>query len=333
VFDRNGVTFVSVTQSFNTTTSMGRLTLNILLSFAQFEREVTAERIRDKVRASRMKGMWMGGYVPLGYDVKDRKLVVNEEEAATVRGIFERFVEVGSATVLARELRHKGLRNKQGTLVDKGYLYRVLVNRVYRGDAVHKGKAYPGEHQAIIDEQLWDQVHAILRQNPRKRANNTRAQAPALLKGLIFTATGAAMTPSSTKKGARRYRYYVSMDVIKNREPSDEGIPRRLPADLVEAAVVTELRRVMRAPSITAQVIAHLAREGHAFAEADVISALQTFDDVWGQLFPAEQTRIVQLLVRRVTVTSEGLVIDVRTDGVSGVMRDMMAPRKKVAAE
>lgn len=272
-------------------------------------------------------------HVPLGYDVKDRKLVVNEEEAATVRGIFERFVEVGSATVLARELRRKGLRNKQGTLVDKGYLYRVLVNRVYRGDAVHKGKAYPGEHRAIIDEQLWDQVHAILRQNPRKRANNTRAQAPALLKGLIFTATGAAMTPSSTKKGARRYRYYVSMDVIKNREPSDEGIPRRLPADLVEAAVVTELRRVMRAPSITAQVIAHLAREGHAFAEADVISALQTFEDVWGQLFPAEQTRIVQLLVRRVTVTSEGLVIDVRTDGVSGVMRDMMAPRKKVAAE
>jgi site-specific DNA recombinase len=247
VFDRNGVTFVSVTQSFNTTTSMGRLTLNILLSFAQFEREVTAERIRDKVRASRMKGMWMGGYVPLGYDVKDRKLVVNEDEAATVRDIFERFVEVGSATVLARELRRKGLRNKHGTLVDKGYLYRVLVNRVYRGEAVHKGKAYPGEHQAIIDEQLWDQVHAILRQNPRKRANNTRAQAPALLKGLIFTATGAAMTPSSTKKGARRYRYYVSMDVIKNREPSDEGIPRRLPADLVEAAVVTELRRVMRA--------------------------------------------------------------------------------------
>ncbi len=166
VFDRNGVTFVSVTQSFNTTTSMGRLTLNILLSFAQFEREVTAERIRDKVRASRMKGMWMGGYVPLGYDVKDRKLVVNEDEAATVRGIFERFVEVGSATVLARELRRKGLRNKQGTLVDKGYLYRVLMNRVYRGDAVHKGKAYPGEHQAIIDQKLWDQVHAILRESP-----------------------------------------------------------------------------------------------------------------------------------------------------------------------
>ena len=207
VFDRNGVTFVSVTQSFNTTTSMGRLTLNILLSFAQFEREVTAERIRDKVKASRMKGMWMGGYVPLGYDVVDRKLVVNDEEATTVRMVFERFVEVGSATVLARELRGDGFRNKQGTLIDKGYLYRLLNNRVYRGEAVHKGKSYPGEHAAIIDPRLWEQVHEIMGESPRKRANNSRTQTPALLKGLLFTATGAAMTPSSTKKGTSRYRY------------------------------------------------------------------------------------------------------------------------------
>lgn len=154
IFDRNGVTFVSVTQSFNTTTSMGRLTLNILLSFAQFEREVIGERIRDKVAASRKRGIWMGGYVPLGYDVQDRKLLVNDDEAASVRRIFERFVELGSATVLARELRRDGFRNKQGTLIDKGYLYRLLNNRVYRGEAVHKGKAYPGEHDAIIDNDL-----------------------------------------------------------------------------------------------------------------------------------------------------------------------------------
>ncbi|WP_338325478.1 recombinase family protein [Paenirhodobacter populi] len=147
VFDRNGVTFVSVTQSFNTTTSMGRLTLNILLSFAQFEREVIGERIRDKVAASRKRGIWMGGYVPLGYDVQDHKLVINEAEAASVRRIFERFVELGSATMLAKELRREGFRSKQGTLIDKGYLYRVLRNRVYRGEAVHKGKAYPGEHE------------------------------------------------------------------------------------------------------------------------------------------------------------------------------------------
>ncbi|MFU8866270.1 MAG: recombinase family protein [Rhodobacterales bacterium] len=333
VFDRNGVTFISVTQSFNTTTSMGRLTLNILLSFAQFEREVTAERIRDKVKASRMKGMWMGGYVPLGYDVTDRKLVVNEEEAAAVRGIFKRFVEVGSATVLARELRRQGLRNKQGTLVDKGYLYRLLGNRVYRGEAVHKGKAWPGEHDAIIGERLWDQVHAILQESPRKRANNSRTQTPALLKGLIFTGTGAAMTPSSTRKGARRYRYYVSMDVIRNRETGEEDVPRRLAADTVETAVVNELRRVMRTPETTAQVLATLARDGHDIAEADAIAALQQFQDLWGQLFPAEQARIVQLLVRRVTVTAQGLVIDLRTDGIAGVVRDMMTPRKLEAAE
>ena len=195
IFDRNGVTFVSVTQSFNTTTSMGRLTLNILLSFAQFEREVIGERIRDKVAASRKRGIWMGGYVPLGYDVQDRKLLVNDDEAASVRRIFERFVELGSATVLARELRRDGFRNKQGTLIDKGYLYRLLNNRVYRGEAVHKGKAYPGEHDAIIDDDLWDRAHAILQESPRKRANNSRSRTPALLKGLIFSDTGAAIPP------------------------------------------------------------------------------------------------------------------------------------------
>src|SRR5256885_2678342 len=156
VFDRNHVTFVSVTQSFNTTTSMGRLTLNILLSFAQFERELTGERIRDKFAASRKKGMWMGGWAPLGYDVRDRKLVVNEAEAATVRRIFQQFTRVGSATTLVRSLRLEGITGKRGKLVDKGYLYKLLNNRVYVGQAVHKGTAYPGEHQAIISQQLWD---------------------------------------------------------------------------------------------------------------------------------------------------------------------------------
>ena len=174
VFDRNSVTFVSVTQSFNTTTSMGRLTLNILLSFAQFEREVIGERIRDKFAASRKKGMWMGGFVPLGYDVKDRKLVVNEAEAATVRMIFERFVKIGSATTLVRALRAEGIRGKQGKLIDKGYLYKLLNNRVYIGEAVHKGTAYPGEHEAIIDRALWDKVHS----HPAREPAQARRAAP-----------------------------------------------------------------------------------------------------------------------------------------------------------
>jgi DNA invertase Pin-like site-specific DNA recombinase len=333
VFDRNGVTFVSVTQSFNTTTSMGRLTLNILLSFAQFEREVIGERIRDKVAASRKRGIWMGGYVPLGYDVQDRKLLVNDAEAASVRRIFERFVELGSATVLARELRRDGFRNKQGTLIDKGYLYRLLNNRVYRGEAVHKGKAYPGEHDAIIDEALWDQVHAILKESPRKRANNSRSRTPALLKGLIFSDTGAAMTPTSTKKGAKLYRYYVSMDVIRNRETGEETAPMRLAAGMVEDAVVTEVRRILQTPEVVSQVLVAIKKEQGAVSEADAIAALHEFHALWAQLFPAEQARIIQLLVRRVTVTVAGLEVDIRREGVAGVIREMVTPRQMEAAE
>jgi len=333
VFDRNGVTFVSVTQSFNTTTSMGRLTLNILLSFAQFEREVIGERIRDKVAASRKRGIWMGGYVPLGYDVQDRKLLVNDEEAASVRLIFQRFVELGSATVLARELRGDGFRNKQGTLIDKGYLYRLLNNRVYRGEAVHKGKAYPGEHDAIIDEALWDQVHAILKESPRKRANNSRSRTPALLKGLIFSDTGAAMTPTSTKKGAKLYRYYVSMDIIRNRETGEETAPMRLAAGMVEDAVVTEVRRILQTPEMVSQVIGNLKCDDGRASEADAIAALHGFSALWAQLFPAEQARIIQLLVQRVTVTAAGLEVDIRREGIAGVIREMVEPRRMEAAE
>jgi len=173
VFDRNGVTFVSVTQSFNTTTSMGRLTLNILLSFAQFEREVTAERIRDKVAASRKKGMWMGGVPPYGYRVESRKLVVDEDIAARVRWIFARFLEIGSCTELAREVGMRGIRTPRGNRIDKKYIYRMLSNRAYIGEAVHKGDSYPGEHDAIIDQETWDRVHAILQESPRKRAGQT----------------------------------------------------------------------------------------------------------------------------------------------------------------
>mgnify|MGYP001366421201 FL=1 len=333
VFDRNEVTFVSVTQSFNTTTSMGRLTLNILLSFAQFEREVIGERIRDKVAASRKRGIWMGGYVPFGYDVQDRKLVVNAAEAAAVRRIFERFVELGSATTLARELRAQGFRNKQGTLVDKGYLYRLLNNRVYRGEAVHKGKAYPGEHKAIIDAELWNRVHAILQESPRKRANNSRMQMPALLKGLIFSETGAAMTPTATRKGTKLYRYYVSMDVIRNREDSESDVPSRLPAGMVEDAVVTEVRRIVQTPEVVTKVLDALREGGPQVREAEAIAALNDFDALWNQLFPAEQARIIQLLVRRVTVTADGLAVDVRAEGIGGVIREMIAPARMEAAE
>ena len=331
IFDRNQVTFVSVTQSFNTTTSMGRLTLNILLSFAQFEREVIGERIRDKFAASRKRGMWMGGYVPLGYDVRDRKLIINEPEAATVRMIFKRFVAIGSATKLAKALMTEGVRTKSGRPVDKGYIYRLLNSRVYLGEATHKDASYPGEHAAIIDRSLWDKVHSILQTSPRLRAANARARTPALLKGLIFTETGCAMTPAFTKKGTRLYRYYVSMDVIRSRPLGESPGPLRLPAPMVEDAVIGEIHRMIRAPEITARTIAALRREGAAVEEAAVVATLAGFERLWGALYPAEQARIVQLLVERITVSTNGIAVDLRKEGLGLVLRDMLLPTKEEA--
>ena len=326
IFERNDVTFVSVTQSFNTTTSMGRLTLNILLSFAQFEREVIGERIRDKFAASRKKGMWMGGYVPLGYDVRDRKLVINEEEAKTVRMIFERFVATGSATRLAKALAAEGVVNKRGKLIDKGFLYKLINNRVYIGEAVHKGTSYPGEHEAIIDRELWDAVQSVLKTSPRLRAAASRDQTPAMLRGLIFTDTGAAMTPTATKKGSKLYRYYTSMDLIRNR-PTDAERPERLPAAMVEDAVVGEIRRMIATPEVRARALAALKSDMPDVDDKAVIAALGDFNTLWASLFPAEQARIVQLLVARVTVGASGLAIDLRHDGISTLARQMMAPQ------
>ena len=331
IFDRNHVTFVSVTQSFNTTTSMGRLTLNILLSFAQFEREVIGERIRDKFAASRKRGMWMGGYVPLGYDVQDRKLIINEAEAATVRMIFKCFAAIGSATKLAKALVSESVRTKSGRPVDKGYIYRLLNSRVYLGEATHKDASYPGEHAPIIDRSLWDKVHSILQTSPRLRAANARARTPALLKGLIFTETGCAMTPAFTKKGTRQYRYYVSMDVIRNRALDESPGPLRLPAPMVEDAVIGEIHRMIRAPEITARTIAALRRDGVKVEEAAVVATLAGFERLWGALYPAEQARIVQLLVERITVSTNGIAVDLRKEGLGLVLRDMLLPAKEEA--
>jgi hypothetical protein len=329
VFDRKGVTFVSVTQSFNTTTSMGRLTLNILLSFAQFEREVIGERIRDKFAASRKKGMWMGGWAPLGYDIKDRKLIVNDAEAAAVRRIFERFAKCGSALTVVRELAAESFVNKYGQRLDKGRIYKLLHNRVYIGDAVHKGAAYPGEHEAIISPTLWDKVQAVLAESPKVRAGRTRAQTPALLKGLIFGPDGRALSPTHTRRGDKLYRYYVSQTVIKG--GADDSPVARLPAGEVEAAVIEQIRTLVRSPEIVVATW-RLAREDiDGLTEGDVRDALVRFDDLWDELFPAEQTRIVRLLVERVDVHRDAIDVRLRIDGLGDIVRDFDLPDRRAA--
>jgi site-specific DNA recombinase len=321
VFERHGVTFVSVTQSFSTTTSMGRLTLNMLLSFAQFEREVIGERIRDKFAASRKKGMWMGGWAPFGYEVQNRKLIVNETDAKIVRSIFRRFVTLGSATVLARELLQKNVRNRYGQAIDKGALYKLLNNRTYIGDAVHKGVAYPGEHAAIIDRKLWDQVHAILKESPRKRAARSRAQTPALLKGLVFDAAGRAMSPTHTRRKGRLYRYYISQQLIKGKAPSNTAM--RVPAGEIEEIVIGQLRQLIASPEVIVATWKQMRATSPRITEREVRQALVGFDEVWAELFPVEQSRIVALLVDKVVVGPTKVDVHLLIEGLTALVTEM----------
>jgi hypothetical protein len=312
---------------------MGRLTLNILLSFAQFEREVIGERIRDKFAASRKRGMWMGGFVPMGYDVKDRKLVVNEAEAETVRMIFQRFAALGSASTLARALQAEDVRNKRGKRIDKGFIYKLINSRVYLGEAVHKGTSYPGEHDAIVTQELWDRVHAILEESPRERRAKNRNNSEALLKGIIFTDTGAAMTPTDPRKGERLYHYYTSMDLIRNRDTRGGEGPMRLAAAMVDGAVITEMRRIIGAPEIAARVIEAQRRDDGPMDERSIVAALKRFNDLWDALYPAEQARIVRLLVDRVTVGPSGMAVDLRNNGIATLVRELGVSAHLEAAE
>ena len=250
LFDEQGVSFVSVTQSFNTTTSMGRLTLNVLLSFAQFEREVTGERIRDKIAASKKKGIWMGGRVPYGYRVENRKLLVVPEEADEIRAMFQRYLDIQSVPALAEQLKLQGFRTRSrplstgriigGIPLTHGPLATILKNRVYLGEINHRGKAYPGEHDAIIDRALFDKVQATLAANINGPRGRWQASG-AILVGRIFDDRGNKMVPSHTKKGPARYRYYVSCAKAQNR-PEQQGAVARVSAHEIEELVVSALR-------------------------------------------------------------------------------------------
>ena len=341
VFDRHGVTFVSVTQQFNTTDAMGRMLLNILLTFAQFERELTAERIRDKFVASKKKGLWMHGIPPLGYDVVDRRLAINEAEAEQVRTIFRRFVALGSILKVVQEIRAHGWCNKTwttkagrtlaGQLHDKSSVHKILHCRTYLGEMKHRDQYFENTHAPIIERALWDEAHALLQVNGRVRAGaSRRGKVEFLLKGLLTGSDGRALSPwHTTKPNGRTYRYYLSTRDT-HEGPGTSGLPR-LPAGELEDAVVAHLRRVLRAPEMIEAMIPQAVALDPTLDEAQVTVAMTQVDRVWEQLFPAEQQRLVRLLVERVIVSPTNLELRLRPGGI-GTLAAEARPAAGVAA-
>ena len=341
VFDKHNVSFVSVTQQFNTTTPMGRLILNVLLSFAQFEREQTGERIRDKVAASKKKGMWMGGCPPLGYDVVDRKLIINPKEAAIVKKIFLRFITLRSTTLLGRELKLQGIRGKTyitqtgnqryGSPLCLNQLYRILNNKVYLGLITHKGNTYPGQHEAIIDQNIWDEVRDVMGESSFLRGRRTATKEFALLKGLVFCGLcGSPYTPVHTLKNGKKYRYYKPSHQIR-------GINEECPigsvgAGELENVVLAQLKEVFLKPEIIIKTWEKAHSQDATITEREIKKALRNIDPVWNELFPVEQARIVNLLIERVTIQEEGIDIKFRNTGLESLARDMGDYKKRMAA-
>jgi site-specific DNA recombinase len=318
VFDRRGVSFVSITQQFNTTTSMGRLTLNVLLSFAQFEREVIGERVRDKIAASKKKGMWMGGFPALGYDVQDRNLVVNAQEALTVLHIFRRYIELKSVRALQVELDDAGIKSKRRTRPDgsfyggqklsRGALYLMLQNRIYRGEITHKGNAYPGKHPAIIEKPLWDQVQAVLAVNRVERATGAHAKQPSLLAGVIFDEAGARLTPTHCVKKGTRYRYYVSTSLI-NGTANARSNGRRMPAADLESLVIQRLRTLLADQGAVLDAIHSEYPDGSG--QRRLIDRGRQIAEELGALAPDKIKATLMVLLGRVDVNSDGLKIKI----------------------
>jgi site-specific DNA recombinase len=330
IFDGQGVSFVSVTQQFNTTSSMGRLTLNVLLSFAQFEREVTGERIRDKIAASKQKGMWMGGNVPLGYDASGRTLVINPAEAETVRLIFALYRELGYVRWVKEAADQLGLRTKRSITADgterggkpfsRGHFYRLLASPIYTGQIAHKGQLYPGQHPALIDAETWTAVQNQLAAKARRHRSKVNATEPSLLAGLLSDGHGNRFTPSHAVKSGRRYRYYVSPAPITE-TGADPAQSWRLPAQEVEGAVIRILVEALTNP---ARLLERFATGG---MPADQIhKMLARAPRLAAALSGSTKDRgkLVRGLVENVIVEEKRIMIKVRLGALFG--RDAPSP-------
>jgi site-specific DNA recombinase len=325
ILDTKGASFVSVTQQFNTTTSMGRLTLNVLLSFAQFEREVIGERIRDKIAASKKKGMWMGGVPPLGYRVQDHKLVIIDSEAEIVRAIFRRYTELGSVRLLKDELEAQGIKSKSWTSASgrviggkpfsRGALYLILENRTYLGEIVHKGQSHPGEHTPIIDQPLWDAAQAQRAGNTAERNSGTRTRHPSLLTGMLFDANDNPMTPSHAVKQDTRYRYYVSRPLI-TKEPTQRSAGQRIPAEEIEQLVPSRVRQWLFDPGSIYNAI-RLVDES---AQRQLVQRAAQFAKSWPDLPATRQRALLAALIERIDVGTNRIDIQIRPTGLGALL-------------
>jgi len=330
IFDGQGVSFVSVTQQFNTTSSMGRLTLNVLLSFAQFEREVTGERIRDKIAASKQNGMWMGGNVPLGYNASARTLAINPAEAKTVRRIFALYLEFGCVRRVKQEADQLGLSTKRSMTADgcerggkplsRGHIYRLLANPIYTGQIAHKGQLYPGKHPALIDTETWTAVQDQLAAKARRHRSKVDAAEPSLLAGMLTDGQGNRFTPSHAVRSGRRYRYYVSAAPIAEAR-EDRAPVWRLAAQEVEGAVIRILVEALTSPA------GLLERFGTSGMPADQIRKMLGRAPRLAAAFsgsPRDQAQLVRGLVEKVIVNKTTIVIKMRPGALLG--RDGPSP-------
>lgn len=318
VFDKHQTSFVSVTQHFNTTTSMGRLTLNVLLSFAQFEREVTGERIRDKIAASKKKGLWMGGNIPLGYDVQDKALVINPKEAEQVRSIFRRYLEIGSVDKLKDELDQQGIHSKArkdregkprgGVPFTRGALYWLLQNRCYLGQVTHGEKSYQGQHEAIIPKDLWDKVQVQLDANRRKNKLRITASSASLLAGMLYLQDGTRLTPIRTDKRGKRYRYYGTIRSKADNKGTASKIS--LPAYDLETLVEREWKALLTSKELQDR----LATKPET--AADITRQLKELAGMWDALPTAEKIQHLQDAHLDVRVSTDRITLSANPEGI-----------------
>jgi site-specific DNA recombinase len=333
VLDAHDASFVSVTQQFNTTTSMGRLTLNMLLSFAQFEREIAGERIRDKIAASKAKGMWMGGNVPLGYDVQDRKLVVNAAEAETVGIIFRRYAELGSVRLLGEDLDRRSIVSKRregahgvlsgGNRFSHGALYTLLQNRIYLGQISHQENVYPGLHAPILDADLWQIVQDRLATNRNERLLGASAEAPSLLASLVVDAQGDRMTPTHAVKRGKRYRYYVSRSLITGiRSATSNG--QRVPAGDVEGLVLDRIRSFLASEVDVSDALASIDLD--APTQRAVLARATHLSEQWATMPSIEQRRIVRCVIERVRIEGDKILLQLKLGAILSNLTDNAPP-------